>query len=162
MIENVKFKKASEKEMFLYCCLGEALCAVQILEDALSYSIVLKKTEPDQKKEADNLLKKQRFYTFGRAINVAKKEALLPESLMIELGEFLPERNWLIHESLIENKNKFQSNSFYKNLSKRTKDILSKAHKLQIKIELDLIKYGEKKGIDLSEVKNKMNKHYGI
>ena len=162
MIENVKFKKASEKEKFLYCCLGEALFAVQILEEALSHSIVIKKTEPSQKKEADNLLKKQRFYTFGRAINVAKKEALLPESLMIELGEFLPERNWLIHESLIENKNDFQSDSFYKKLSERTKDISLKARKLQIKIELELIEYSEKKGIDLSEVKNKMNKHYGI
>ena len=162
MIENVKFIKASEKERLLYCCLGEALCAVQILEDALSHSIVMKKTEPSQKKEADNLLKKQQFYTFGRAINVAKKETLLPEPLMIELSELLPERNWLIHESLIENKDEFLSDSFFKKLSKKTKGISLKANKLQIKIELDLIEYAEKKGIDLSEVKSKMNKHYGI
>lgn len=162
MIENVKFKKASEKEVFLYCCLGEALCAVQILEDALSHSIVIKKKEPSQKKEADNLLNKQRFYTFGRAINVAKKETLLPESLMIELSDFLPERNWLIHESLIENKEEFQSDSFFNKLSKKTKDISLKANKLQIKIELDLIEYAENKGIDLSDVKNKMYKHYDM
>ncbi|WP_299135285.1 hypothetical protein [uncultured Tenacibaculum sp.] len=162
MIKNIKFKEASDNEKFLYCILGEALCAVQVLEDALSHYIVLKKTKPSQKKKADNLLKKQRFYTFGKAINVAKKETLLPESLMIELSKFLPERNWLIHESLIENKDEFQSDSFFKKLSKKTKDISLKAHKLQIKIELDLIEYAEKKGIDLSEVKNKMNKHYGI
>ncbi|MCB4799555.1 hypothetical protein [Neotamlana laminarinivorans] len=162
MIEKIKFKKASEKEMFLYCCLGEALCAVQIIEDALSHSIIIKKTEPSQKKEADNLLKKQRFYTFGRAINIAKKEALIPESLMIELSDLLKERNWLIHESLIENKDEFLSDSFFKKLSKKTKDISLKANKLQIKIELDLIEYTEKKGIDLSEIKSKMNKHYGI
>ncbi|WP_299521097.1 hypothetical protein [Winogradskyella sp.] len=128
----------------------------------MSHSIVLKKTEPSQKKEADNLLKKQQFYTFGKAINVAKKEALLPESLINELHKFLTERNWLIHESLIENKNEFQSDSFYKKLSERTKDISLKAHKLQIKIELNLIEYVEKKGIDLSKVKNKMNTHYGL
>ncbi|WP_431164498.1 hypothetical protein [Tenacibaculum halocynthiae] len=162
MIKNIKFKEASDNEKFLYCILGEALCAVQVLEDALSHYIVLKKTKPSQKKKADNLLKKQRFYTFGKAINVAKKETLLPESLMIELSKFLPERNWLIHESLIENKDEFLSDSFFKKLSKKTKDISLKAHKLQIKIELDLIEYAEKKGIDLSEVKNKMNKHYGI
>ncbi|MGG5487408.1 hypothetical protein [Gaetbulibacter sp. PBL-D1] len=135
---------------------------MQTVEDALSHSIILKKTEPSQKEEADNLLKKQRFYTFGKAINVAKKETLIPKSLMIELSEFLPERNWLIHESLIENKDEFQSDSFFKKLSERTKDISLKAHNLQVKIELDLIEYVEKKGIDLSEVKNKMNKHYSI
>ena len=65
MIENIKFKEASKREITLYTILGESLCAVQILEDALSHSIVLKKTEPDQKNEADNLLKKQRKYTLG-------------------------------------------------------------------------------------------------
>ena len=159
MIEKVKLKKASEKEMLLYYCLGEALCAVQIIEDALSHSIVIKKTEPSQKKEADNLLKRQRFYTFGKAINIAKKEALIPEFLIIELSDLLKERNWLIHESLIENKDEFLTDSFFKKLSEKTKDISLKANKLQIKIELDLIQHAETKGIDLSEVKNKMNKH---
>lgn len=63
----------------------------------------LKKTEPYQKNEADTLFKKQRSYTLGRAICIAKKESLLPKPLEIELSEFLKERNWLIHKSTIEN-----------------------------------------------------------
>ena len=161
MLENIKFKEASEKEISLYGLLGESLCAVQILEDALSHSIVLKKTEPDQKKEADNLLKKQRFYTFGKAINIVKKESLLPKPLEIELSKLLTERNWLIHESITNNKNDFKSDSYFNKLFERIKTITSKAHELQISIELDLIKYSEKKGIDMSKVKNEMNKNYG-
>jgi uncharacterized protein YutE (UPF0331/DUF86 family) len=97
MIENIKFKEASKREITLYTILGESLCAVQILEDALSHSIVLKKTEPDQKNEADNLLKKQRKYTLGLAINAIKKESLFPKALGFELSNLLTERNWLIH-----------------------------------------------------------------
>jgi uncharacterized protein YutE (UPF0331/DUF86 family) len=103
MVENNRFKEASEKEISLYSFLGESLCAVQILEDALSHSIVLKKTEPDQKEEADNLLIKQRSYTLGRAISIVKKESLVPKPLEIELSKLLTERNWLIHNIITDN-----------------------------------------------------------
>jgi hypothetical protein len=162
MDKNIRFKKASGKEISLYTLLGESLCAVQILEDALSYSIVLKKTEPNQKKKAEDLLKKQSLYTFGKAINIAKKESLLPKHLENELSNLLEERNWLIHESITNDKNNYKSDSFFNKLFERTKAITLKAQKLQISIEMDLIEYSEKKGIDMSKVKNEMNKHYGI
>ncbi|WP_027393237.1 hypothetical protein [Aquimarina latercula] len=164
MIEKKKYrsKKASQKEIHLYTLLGESLSAVQILEDALSYAIVLKKTEPDQKKEADDLLEKQRFYTFGKAIEVAKKESLLPKNLEIELSKLLIERNWLIHDSITSNKNDFKSDAYFSKLFERIKPITTKALKLQISIELDLIEYSKKKGIDMSNVENEMNKHYEI
>lgn len=161
MIDKINFKEASEKEKTLYCCLGESLCAVQMLEDALSHLIVLKKTEPHEKEVADKLLNKQQFYTFGRSIRIAKKESLLPKPLEIELTNLLEERNWLIHESLIGDKNNFKSDSFFIKLFERTEQISLKARKLQISIELHLIEYGEKKGINMSDVKNKMNKYYG-
>tara|TARA_R110002049_G_scaffold28446_5_gene97690 strand:- start:263 stop:406 length:144 start_codon:yes stop_codon:yes gene_type:complete len=43
MIDKINFKEAGEKEKTLYGLIGESLCAVQILEDALSHLIVLKK-----------------------------------------------------------------------------------------------------------------------
>ncbi|MEC7262447.1 MAG: hypothetical protein VXW38_01830 [Bacteroidota bacterium] len=160
MIENIKFKEASKNEITLYTFLGESLCAVQILEDALSHSIVLKKTEPDQKNEADDLLKKQRKYTLGMAINAIKKESLFPKPLEIELSNLLTERNWLIHKSITENKDDLKSDSYFNKLFNRIKALTLKAHKLQISIELDLIEYSEKKGIDMTNVKNAMNKYY--
>lgn len=128
MIEKYIFKKASQKEIFLYTLLGESLCAVQILEDVLSHSIVLKKTDPDQKKEADDLLKEQRFYTFGKAISIAKKESLLPKPLEIELSKLLTGRNWLIHQSITSNKNDFKSDTYFNKLFEKIKAITSKAH----------------------------------
>ncbi len=164
MNEKKKYrsKKASQKEIHLYTLLGESLCAVQILEVALSYAIVLKKTEPDQKKEADYLLEKQRFYTFGKALDIVKKESLLPKPLEIELSKLLKERNWLIHHSITDNKNDIKSDTYFNKLFEKIKTITSKAHELQISIELDLIEYCEKKGSDMTNVKNAMDKHYGI
>lgn len=162
MIENIKFKEASKNEITLYTFLGESLCAVQILEDALSHSIVLKKTEPDQKKEADDLLKKQRKYTLGMAINIIKKESLFSKPLEMELSKLLTERNWLIHKSITENKDDLKSDSYFEKLYERIKAITLKAHKLQVSIEQDLIEFSEKKGIDMSKVKNEMKKYYQL
>lgn len=162
MVKKNKLEEASEKDRLLYCCLGESLCVIQILEDALSHLIVLKKTEPYQKKQADTLLKKQRSYTFGTAIRIAKEESLLLKPLELELLKLLKERNWLIHKSITENKKEYRTESFYDYLFKKTKAITLKAHELRISIELDLIEYCEKKGIRMTKVKNDMIKHYGI
>ncbi|RAJ17172.1 hypothetical protein [Olleya aquimaris] len=162
MIENLNYEKASDREILLYTCLGEALCAVQILEDALSHAIVLKKTEPNQKDIANTILKKQQKYTLGKAIFLAKKESLLPEPLIKEMIKIRDERNWLIHESVIENKEDYKSNNFFKRLSEKSKFIVLKANKLQVTIELDLIRYSEKKGIDTSNIRNFICKHYGL
>lgn len=122
----------------------------------------MKKTEPNQISKADNLLKKQRFYTFGRAIKIAKEESLLSKPLEIKLSNLLIERNWLIHESITHDKNSFKSDSYFNKLLKKTKAITLKARKLQLSIELNLIEYSEKEGIDISKVRNEMNKNYGM
>lgn len=156
------FKKASEKEITLYSCLGECLCAVQILEDAISHSIVIKKTNPNQKEEADILLEKHRRYVLGKAIKIIKDDSLLPTSIENELSKLLKERNWLIHHSITENKKEFKTDSFFNNLSERTKEITFKANNLRALIELDLIEYCEKKGINMSRVKKFIEDEYGI
>ncbi|WP_282085630.1 hypothetical protein [Aquimarina algiphila] len=164
MIEKKKyrFKKASQEEIDLFILLGQSLCAVQMLEGALSHLIVLKKTEPDQKKEADDLLKKQRSLTFGNAMKIAKEESLLSKPLEIELSKLLKERNWLVHHSITDNKNDFKSDTWFNQRFEKIEAITSKANELQISIEIDLIEYCEKKGIDMTNIKNKIDKHYGI
>lgn len=158
----MELEKASEKDKFLYCCIGESFVAIQLLEDALSHSIVIKKTEPVQQKEADILLKKHRSYTFGKGLGIAKKDSLLPKSIENELSAFLKERNWFIHKSITENKEEYRTDSFFNKLVERTNAITTKAHELRVSIELHLIDYCEKKGIDMSKVKNDIKKHYGI
>ena len=61
MPSEYKKKSANQDEINLYCLVGEALCMVQHLEDALSHSITLKK---DVKKPYSMPLKKpMSFYT---------------------------------------------------------------------------------------------------
>ncbi|MEM6722035.1 MAG: hypothetical protein AAF611_22090 [Bacteroidota bacterium] len=162
MNQKIKFTKATEKDKFLYTCLGEALCAVQILEDAVSHSIVMKKIEPEQKKAAETLLNKQRKYTLSKVIKIVKEESLLPKSLEIQLSEILSERNWLVHHCITENKENYKSDIFYNKISEKTKAIVTKAQMLQVSIELDLIDYAETKGKNMANVKSKMSEYYGI
>jgi hypothetical protein len=102
MSENYRYKPASQQELSLYCFVGESVCAVQHVEDALSHSIVLKTEKKRIKSEADRLLEKHRSYTLGKAITIAEQASLYPESLQQELREFLSERNWLIHKSIAQ------------------------------------------------------------
>ena len=101
MSKKYRFKPASQQELSLYCFVGESVCAVQHVEDVLSHSIVLKKIKPRLKSEADKHLEKNQSYTLGKAIKIAEKGSLYPELLQRELKGFLLERNWLIHKSVL-------------------------------------------------------------
>ncbi|MCT4645814.1 MAG: hypothetical protein N4A74_12575 [Carboxylicivirga sp.] len=79
-----------------------------------------------------------------------------------ELSFLLKEKNWLIHESITNDKDNFKTDSYFNKLFERTKALTLKAQTLQISIELDLIRYAESKGTDMTSVKNKMNENYGL
>lgn len=77
MDENIVFKPASQSEITLYTLIGEAICMIQILEDALSTAITIKTHSTATKAEADIALDKQRkHYTLGKAVQFAEKEKL--------------------------------------------------------------------------------------
>lgn len=160
MSQKYKFKQASQPELMLYCLVGEAVCYVQHVEDALSHSIVLKKTKPKTKLEADQLLAKHRTETLGSAISIAEKECLYPESLQQALNKFLSERNWLIHKSIAQNRDEWDLNISRDKLMARIKSITTQAQELIQLIEEDLIVFSENNGVDMTRVKDEINKHY--
>ena len=160
MSENHRYQPASQQELALYCFVGESVCAVQHVEDALSHSIVLKKTKPRLKSEADQLLEKHRSYTLGKAIKIAKEASLYPESLQQELKEFLSERNWLIHKSIAQGRDEWDLNVSREKLICRIRAITTQAQKLLHLIEEDLIEFSEANGVDMSRVRAEITKHY--
>jgi hypothetical protein len=107
MIVNSQTNPASNDELGLYTLLGESLCNLQFLEDALSHSIALKKDikvpYSIPREQGDKLVREYRKLTLGQAIKLAKQEGLYSDSLLAELQNFLLERNWLIHRSVYEN-----------------------------------------------------------
>ena len=154
------FKPASQDEISLFCFVGEALCSVQHIEDALSHSIVLKKEKKCNKAEADHLLKNYRSYTLGKAINIAKRAGLYSEQLQQELEAFLSERNWLVHKSIAQNRDDWDLNVSRDQLFRRVKAITNQAQRLQILIEEDLMNFSEANGVDMSRVRSEMKKYY--
>ncbi|MBU0480569.1 MAG: hypothetical protein KKG47_05660 [Proteobacteria bacterium] len=126
MSEKQRLKPASKQEISLYCLVGESVCAVQHVEDALSHSIVLKKTKPQLRSEADQLLEKHRSYTLGKAIKIAEQASLYPESLQRELENLLSERNWLIHKSIAQGRDEWDLNISREKLLSRIKAITTK------------------------------------
>ena len=160
MNEKYRFKPASQQELTLYCFVGESVCAVQHVEDALSHSIVLKKTKPRLRSEADQLLEKHRSYTLGKAIKIAEQESLYPESLQQELKEFLLERNWLIHKSIARGRDEWDLDISREKLFFRIKAITTQSQKILQLVEEDLIEFSEANGVDMSRVRAEINKHY--
>ncbi|NHQ60207.1 hypothetical protein G9409_06310 [Chlorobium sp. BLA1] len=160
MSRKYSFKPASQQELSLYCFVGEAVCAVQHVEDALSHSIVLKKAKPRLKSEADKLLEKHRSFTLGKAIKIAERASLYPESLQKELKEFLSERNWLIHKSIAQGRDEWDLNISREKMISRIKAISIQSQKLLQLIEEDLIGFSEANGVDMSRVKAEINRHY--
>jgi len=160
MSEKYRFKPASQQELSLYCFVGESICAIQHVEDALSHSIILKKTKARLRSEADKLLEEHRSYTLGKAINIAEQASLYPESLQQELIEFLSERNWLIHKSIAQGRDEWDLNISREKLICRIKAITTQALKLLQLIEEDLIEFSEANGVDMSRVRAEINKHY--
>jgi hypothetical protein len=160
MSENYRFKQASNQEISLYCLVGEAVCAVQHVEDALSHSIVIKKIGPDAKKEAENLLDKHRSYTLGNAIKIAKQECLYSEVLQQELDDFLSVRNWLIHKSIAQSRREWDLNVSRDELMASIKAISVQALNLQRLIEEDIMRFVEDKGVNMSRIRAEINKYY--
>jgi hypothetical protein len=162
MRKKYRFKQASQQELSLYCFVGESVCTVQHVEDALSHSIVLKKKKPHLKSEADQLLEKHSSYTLGKAIKIAEQACLYPESLQQELKEFLSERNWLIHKSIAQSRDEWDLNISRERLICRIKAITTQAQKLLQLIEEDLIMFSEDNGVDMTRVRAEINKHYFV
>jgi hypothetical protein len=161
MSEQHRKKPASQNEINLYCLIGEAVCMVQILEDALSTSITLKKEVKKPSaiplEVANKLREKYRSYTLGNGINLIRNENLFSESLQESLKNFVLERNWLIHKS-IQNENEALSESN----KHRIKSICEMARILHTSVETDLIQYSSSVGVDMSEVRAAIQKHYEV
>lgn len=157
-------KPANRDEINLYCLVGEALCMVQHLEDALSHSVTLKKEvkKPYSMplKKANEILEKYRFYTLGQAIKLAKKENIYPESLLQDLDVFLSERNWLVHKCMPLNREDMYSDAGKHKLFHRIKNVTDNARILLQSIEMDLIDFSSLNGLDMSGVQVAMQKHY--
>lgn len=159
MSKKYRLKPASQQELSLYCFVGESVCAIQHVEDALSHSIVLKKIKPQLKSEADQLLERHRSYTLGKAIKISDRAKLYSEPLQQELKEFLSERNWLIHKSIAQGRDEWDLNINRNELILKIKAITTRAQKLIQLIEEDMIEFAEDNDKDMSRVKAEISKH---
>lgn len=145
-------KSASQNEINFYCLIGEAVYMVQILEDALSTSITLKREVKIPGaiplEEASKRREKYRSYTLGRALQITREEKILPIPLQEALNNFVSERNWLIHKS-IQNENEILSESN----KRRIKSTCEMARVLLASVETDLMQYSSSVGVDMSGVR---------
>lgn len=151
MKKNVTKIPANNNEINLYCFVGEAVLKVQMVEQALSYSITLKMNPTETKERADEFLKQHQSYTLGKAIKIAINEELYNLSLQDELNAFLKQRNWLAHKVIIGNEEDFNAGNIKEELLNKIKDISDKAESILRAIEYDLIDFCSSKGKDMSE-----------
>lgn len=164
MTINFSTKFGSQDVIPLYCLIGEAICMIQHLEGALSYSITLKKDVKYPHRisieESENYLNKNQSYTLGKAIKLAKENSLYHDTLYSDLEALLEERNWLIHKFVHHNLDDMHVTSIRDRLFHRIKTISNKAIMLQRAIEADLIEFSESVGMDMSRVRTAIKQYF--
>ena len=161
MNKKAKFP-TSEQINTLYRLIGEAVCAVQILEDALSHSMAIRKTAPGSKnlEQGDKTLKKYRRLTLGQAIKKAISEDVYTDWLQNELKNFLSERNWLIHKCIPENIDDIEAGIGTDRLFMRIHAVARTANWLQQAVEVDMMNFASTRR-DMTQVYVAIEKHYG-
>jgi hypothetical protein len=108
----------------------------------------------------DRLCIAYRSLTFGKAIQVAKKDSLYPDTLLNDLTGFLEKRNWLVHKCVPYNIDDMHEVSARDKLFCRIKDIANKAKTLQQAVEADLMSFSELMGMDMSRVRAEIEQYY--
>jgi hypothetical protein len=155
-------KPVPQEVLSLFYVVGEAVCAVQHMEDALSHSITLKKDAKFPfripKAEADRALERYRSLTLGRAVEIVKRERLYSTQLLQELQEFLNERNWLVHKSIAHGRDDWNLDRPGVDLFRRIKGISIQAQRIQLAIEEEMVNFSEANGVDMTQVRAEIKK----
>ena len=153
-------KSANREEIMLYTRVGEAICQIQILEQALSHCLTLKLNPDVAESEANSFLLQQQRNTFGNSVRLAGKKGAYPEKLQKALEELLDQRNWLVHHAMQDSQ---QGNRIVvmESILKKIKSITDKAEKLQQILEWDLIDFSESKGRNVSRLIEMMTREKG-
>lgn len=164
MISDSAMSATAKDVNYLFYLIGEAVCMIQFLEDALSHSITLKQDVqypyPILKKDAEAYLNKYQSRTLGNAITIAKEKDLYTDKLQNELSDFLKERNWLIHKCAPHHIDDLLEASGRDQLFNRIKAITQRAIYLRKVLEIDMIEFSEERGLDMSRVRSVMKKAY--
>ncbi len=153
MKENFIKIPANQDEINLYCYAGEALCKIQLVEQALSHSITLKMNPDETKERADEFLKQHQSLTLGKAIKIALKEKLYNSSLQDELNAFLGQRNWLIHKAMAESQHGLNWENKKEELFHKIKSVSNKADSIHREIEYDMLDFCSSKGKDMPKLR---------
>ena len=158
MNKSVRSKPASQEEISLFTLMGQAMLNIQILEECLGASITLKVdigcSHKLSKIDANKKLTDRLKYTLGKAVKEASKNSLYPTDLQKSLEKIVTERNWLVHKIVNDFYNPTKRNELFLKIN----SIAIAAHNIQIAIENDLINFSEKKGLDMTSVKNEIAK----
>jgi hypothetical protein len=153
-------REANQEEMMLYARMGEAICKIQILEQALSHSITVK-LNPDVNESVANIfLSEQQDQTFGKVVKLAAMNRVYPDRLQKALGELLVERNWLVHRAMLDSQ---QGNRIVvtESILQRIKSIADKSENLQLVLEYDLIDFAQAKGRNMSKIVEVLKREKG-
>lgn len=144
-------KPANQEQMWLYARMGEAICQVQILEQALSHCLALKLNPDVEESEANIFLLQQQRNTFGNVVRLAAKKGAYSDELQKALEEVLDQRNWLVHHAMRDSQ---QGNRIVvmDSILQKIKSITDKAERLQQLLEWDLIDFSASKGRNVSRL----------
>lgn len=147
-----------------YNLIGKAVWHIQYVEDALCVFIMIvgeiKTPGAWNDEDIAVLVKKNRSFTFGKLLSVAKKKITLSDDLRERLQSFKEERNWLIHRVNHESGNSLYVLEERTLIFSRIEHIYEEARELQAKILNELTKYLDDQGIDSEKIMDEARQKY--
>lgn len=147
----------NEDEFLLYAYIGEAVCRIQMVEQALSCWLTMKLNPHVNLQQADDFLKTFQSYTLGKAIKEGEEQGVLNGDFVKELKLLLTERNWLIHKLIAENQNDLnyyeKRNNIIVSLFSRIKAISNNSEYIRRKIEDMMMDFSELNNRDVSHIR---------
>lgn len=144
-------ESASQEQIYLYTRMGEAICQIQILEQALSHCLTIRLNPDAKESEANIFLSRQQRNTFGRAVKLSAENCIYSNELQKALEELLDQRNWLVHHAMRDSQvgNRIVVMDPF---LQKIKSITDKAKRVQQLLEWDLIDFAESQGRDVSKL----------
>lgn len=153
MYKHSSKRPATQEEVMMFTLTGQALINIQAMEECLSVCITIKHDvkHPSNytKEETEEILKKRRSHTLGKAVKIVVKNKLYNDNLLDKMEVFLKERNWLVHKSIEEFYDPTIRMVLYQRLGKVSQD----ANEIQGELTEDLVEYSEEIGINMDSLR---------
>lgn len=153
---------AQQEMSAIYQLIGQSICDLQFLEDALNTLLALKIDikAPGRVEKQDALaaLKKHAKGTLGSSLKSLRDHAVMDAAFVERLTKFTEERNWLVHRSLENHSEHLYTEAGHNAARRRLNAFIEEAVEIKCLIINEIALFAQSRGINTDQAALKARK----